>query len=166
MNEKPGGEVVYDLLDDPDIIAKDIAKFTTMRLVGIFGAIEKRMIDERGKKTYALMQKDLGKLWTAVLDPVTLAYSRKPKILRDLYQMKKLEHLFKWFMKTKNPPKTDAEAQMRIRNFFRKIRGITEDWEKPEEEANMFYEMLEKQEREGPPRPSFQVPRQPQRITP
>lgn len=139
QNQRPGGEVVYDPFDapsNPEKIALDIAKHATTRIIGIFGFVEKRIIEQGSKTAHKQMQKDLGRIWASILEPVTLAYLRKPKFSRDVYRIRKLQSLFRWYTAVKNPPKTDEEAQRRINNFFERLNKFTEDW--VTEEGDIF----------------------------
>jgi len=123
---KPDGTPVYDWNDDPHIIARDILHHTASRLIAVTGFIERYVGTHDTPSAYKALRKDIGNLWGHFLEATTLAYLRRPENLRKASAVRNLRREFKYWLTTRNPPKSTEELLMRVRNFTNRVKDILE----------------------------------------
>ncbi len=131
QNRKPDGSPVYNPFDDETTIAKDILKFSINSLIRVIGDIEERFSKKPDNKAFKILQKDLGKFLTEILDKIALIYLRNTKDKRIKYQISELKREFTRFKRIEARKGTlDKKKYLkRLKNLKEQIRKLKQELE-------------------------------------
>jgi hypothetical protein len=111
---------IYNPFDDSRVLAKDIIHHSLRSIVGMERLVEDYIREKGAKEAYNAVSKDLGKFHAKFFSAVAFAYLRQPEDMRTMQRVKNLNYLFKNYWR-KDEHKTDKQAEMRFRNFFKRI---------------------------------------------
>ena len=127
-NKTVNFEPIYNPFDNPLKISRDVTLYGLNRLI----RITELLPGEKGlsrKEAYKALRKDLGLFGEIFFRSASLPYTRSPKEKRLAWRINKIKALFNQFMK-EDPPKTDEEAEERVKRFAERIRKLREELKK------------------------------------
>ncbi len=130
QNRRPDGNTVYNPFDNKGIISKDILEFSAKSLIRVIRRIDDYDREEKEKALKAF-HKDVGKLWTTIIGPTALIYTRHTKERRAAYKIRSLQSEFKRYF-WQDPPKTIEQHEQRVHNLVSRMQEVIEDLEKEE----------------------------------
>lgn len=120
---------VYNPFDKSEMIAKDIAIYTTGEFVKITKSLlESAKAGEIKADAFKALQKDFGKFEAIILKPFVFNYLREPKERRKVWAIQKLRKDFSLMMIV-SPSKDPKVNYERLQNFNKRLQEIMEDFQ-------------------------------------